>query len=172
MIKALFLMMAMVISVTGCKSETITIEDDDIQVMPNEMPKDFNFSLQFGFYKRNEINTFEGTVTKDLIEDGTTTIKLSLTTEEMKDIYTKMKEINITGSKELIPDTNCMQQPHEEDEWEIRINHETINHYISGSYCKTTNDAKEFYKLRNYIHRVVRSKEEYKNLPKAQGGYE
>ncbi|WP_078380703.1 hypothetical protein [Sutcliffiella halmapala] len=34
------------------------------QNTPKGMPSDFNFSTQFGIKKKNEINTFNGTVTK------------------------------------------------------------------------------------------------------------
>ena len=47
--------------------------------MPKDMPNDFDFSIQFGVQKKNEINTFEGTVTKDLIADGTVTTEVILT---------------------------------------------------------------------------------------------
>ncbi len=40
-------------------------------------------------------------MTKDLVVGGVATTKLILT-EEMKDIYEKMKEINITETKESV----------------------------------------------------------------------
>lgn len=57
------------------------------------MPSDFDFSIRFGVHKRNEVNTFEGTVTKDLIADGTATSKLILTEAEMRDIFKKMQHV-------------------------------------------------------------------------------
>lgn len=144
--------------------------------IPKDMPSDFDFSIQFGVQKRNEINTFDGTVTKDLIADGTATTELILTEEEMKDIYKKMKEINIAETKEFIPKpingTICMQQPHGEDEWEIIINGQTIAHIISGEYCEPTKDAKQLIELRNYVFNIIKSKGEYKSLPESEGGYQ
>lgn len=146
------------------------------QNMPKDMPSDFNFSIQFGVQKKNEINTFEGTATKDLIADGIATIELILTEEEMKDIYEKMKEINVTETKEFTPEpingTVCMQKPYGEDEWKIIINSETITHFISGEYCEPTNDAKQLIQLRNYVFNIIKSKSEYKSLPESNGGYE
>ena len=63
-----------------------------VQQLPERMPSDFNFSIAFGVEKRNEINTFNGTVTKDLISDGTKTIDLMFNEEEMKTIYEKINE--------------------------------------------------------------------------------
>ena len=156
----------------GCQDETSATPPN----MPENMPSDFNFSIQFGIQKKNEINTFKGTVTKDLVVDGTTTTKLILTEEEMKDIYKKMKEMNITETKEFTPKTlfgkRCTLEPYGEDEWEIKMNGETISHYISGEYCEPTNDAKQLLELRNYVFNIVKSKDEYKSLPEPNGGYD
>ena len=114
----------------GCQDET----NSTTQNMPENMPSDFNFSIQFGVQKKNEINTFKGIVTKDLVVDGTTTTELIITEEEMKDIYKKMKEMNITETKDFTPKSlfgkRCTLEPYGEDEWEILINGETITHYI------------------------------------------
>ena len=116
------------------------------------------------FKKKNEINTFKGTVTKDLITDGTATTELILTEEEMKDIFRKMQEINIAETKEFTPKpingTVCMQEPYAEDAWKIRINGKTITHDISGQYCEPTNDAKQLIELRNYVFNIIKSKDE------------
>ncbi|MBD7943968.1 hypothetical protein H9650_07525 [Psychrobacillus sp. Sa2BUA9] len=144
--------------------------------MPKDMPSDFNFSIQSGVQKKNEINTFEGTVTKDLIADGTATTEVILTEEEMKAIYEKMQEINIAETKEFTPKpingAACMQEPHGEDEWKIIINGETISHLFSEEYCEPTNDAKQLIELRNYVFNIIKSKSEYKSLPESKGGYE
>ncbi|WP_342573012.1 hypothetical protein MHH37_11230 [Solibacillus sp. FSL K6-1781] len=144
--------------------------------IPEDMPDDFNFSIQFGVQKKNEINTFDGTVTKDLIADGTATTELILTEEEMQNVFKKMKEINIAETKEFTPrslfGTVCMKQPYGEDEWKVTINGETITHLISGEYCEPTNDAKQLIELRNYVFNLIKSKSEYKSLPESLGGYE
>ena len=152
------------------------VADSTTQNMPKNIPSDFDFSIQFGVQKKNEINTFEGTVTKDLIADGTATTELILTEEEMKDIYEKMQEINIAETKEFTPEpingTVCMQKPYEEDVWKIIIDDETITQLISGEYCEPTNDAKQLIELRNYVFNIIKSKGEYKSLPESKGGYE
>lgn len=142
------------------------------QKIPEKMPSDFYFSVSFGVGKRNEINTFNGTVTKDLISDGTKTIKLKFEEEEMQAIYEKMKEMKINETKVFMPKGGCSQDPYEEDEWKIQIDGETIMLYISGEYCDPTDDAKQLIKLRNYIFSIVKSKNAYQSLPKPRGGYE
>lgn len=140
--------------------------------MPKEMPSDFNFLVQFGVQSKNEINTFENIVIKDLIEEGTVSTEISFTEEEMKKIYQKMREINILDPEELKPEkTNCVQTPYEEDKWKIELNNETNTLYWTGEYCEITDYAQQLFELRNYILDIVKSKDEYKKLPEAKGGY-
>ena len=178
--KKLLLFILLILVLSACSQSEIKglepAHSDSFASMPEDMPDDFNFSIQFGVGKNNEINTSEGTVTKDLIEDGTATTEIALTEEEMETIYEEMKEINIVETKEFEPEpvngTMCSTQPHEEDEWEIIIDGETITHSVSGAYCDPTNDTKQLIGLRDYIFSIVRGKEAYKELPNAKGGYE
>lgn len=140
--------------------------------MPDEMPNDFEFSVQFGVGSKNEINTFNNTVTKDLVVDGTITKKIPLTKEEIKSVYEKMKQINVLEPKKLEQKKKrCMQTPYSEDKWKIKLNGETITFYLSEEYCNYTNDAKQLIELRNYIFDIVLNKDEYKKLPEPSGGY-
>jgi len=146
------------------------------QTMPDEMPDDFGFSVSFGYGKKNEINTFKGTVTKDLIDDGIATIDLVLSDAELLEVYEKMKEIEVMQPKKFNPKPmtgeSCEQEPYEEDEWEIMIDGETIEHYISGKYCEPTEDAKQFHALRNFVYNKIKNKDDYRELPEASGGYD
>lgn len=143
-----------------------------VQTLPKDMPIDFGFSIQYGFGKNNEINTFKNTVTKDLTTGGKATANVTITDKEMNEIYKKMKEVNIDEKKKFIPEpidgTICTQEPHEEDEWKITINGETIILLVSGAYCEPTNDTKQLIELRNYVFSIIRSKEEYIELPESK----
>ncbi len=180
-----FLLLFIVIGLmlAGCSKNSTTQgdspsnePDSTIQAMPKAMPNDFGFSVLFGIGKKNEINTFNETVTKDLIEDGTTTVDIALTEEEMNEVYERMKEINIKETKELVPkpinDSICSQEPYEEDEWKITINGETITHSVSGTYCEPTDDAKQLLELRKFVFSKIKSKEQYIGLPGSKGGYD
>jgi hypothetical protein len=115
--------------ITGCS--------DKENNMPEGMPKDFNFIVQFGPQLKNEINTFKDTVTKDLISDGTVTASVSFTDKEMNTIYQKMKDINKMAPKKLVPDnTSCRQIPHGEGKWKIQLNGETQILNWNGEYCE------------------------------------
>jgi hypothetical protein len=161
---ALYLLMVVIaIIIAGCVKK---------ESMPSEMPNDFHFIVQFGVESKNEINTFEDTVTKDLVADGTITRKIPLTKKELKQVYEKMKEINIAEPKKLEPKRkSCQQIPYGEDKWNIQFNGDTISLYLSEEYCNPTKDAKQLIELRDYIYGIVSKKEEYKKLPESQGGY-
>lgn len=164
---------------TGCNEKENNLLVDvlsDVNLennMPEEMPNDFDFLVQFGFQSKNEINTFENIVIKDLIAEGTVSTEISFTQEEKKKIYQKMREINIMEPKELIPEeTNCVQTPYGEDKWKVKLNGETQTLYRTGKYCETTDHAKQLIEIRNFILDIVKSKDEYKKLPEAKGAYE
>lgn len=157
---------------SGCAAESKDEEAANSTVMSANMPGDFDFKVVFGIQKNNEINTYEETVTKDLIAAGTATIDFTFSSEEMTDIYEKMKKVKITETKQFIPSSNCSMEPYSEDEWQITINGQTFSHTISEQYCALTADAKEMIELREYIFALVNSKEEFKLLPEAEGGYE
>ncbi|MGG0643531.1 hypothetical protein ABE021_06280 [Sporosarcina gallistercoris] len=178
-----FLWLAVALVSVGCTNNSTSPKDAPFyetgtipQTMSEKMPDDFGFSVSYGIEKKNEINSFTNTVTKDLIEDGTITAAIALTEEEKAEIYDKMKEADIRGTKNYIPNpingTTCEQTPFEEDQWEITMNGETITHAVSGAYCEPTEDAKQLFALRNFVVSKMRSKEEYMKLPYARGGYD
>lgn len=143
--------------------------------MPEAKPEPFNFSVSFGYgtVNKNEINTFNNTVTKDLVMNGTATANLTLTTEEMNDIYDVMREIDVLRELDLDnSDSNCSSTPVNEDHWEIQVDGEQRTFDWSSERCEMTDDANKLKELRNYIFDIVQDKKEYKELPEAAGGYD
>ncbi len=166
------LLAVLLLIMTGCGAETDSKESNS---MPKEMPDMFDFIVRFGYgdVNKNEINTYQDTVTKDLVTKGTATANITLTMEEMHSIYGKMREINIMGTKELAPaNMNCSQVPYSEDSWKITINGETKTFTWSDENCETTDDAAQLLELRNFIQHIVAGKEAYKALPESEGGYD
>ncbi|WP_052415723.1 hypothetical protein [Paenibacillus graminis] len=141
--------------------------------MPEQMPGDFAFSVRYGITAKNEINTFKGRVTKDLISKGSAAAKLRLTDAEISGIYQQMREMNVLGDMELeIADKSCRQAPYEEEHWIIRVNGEQKELAWSEEYCQIPPDAKKLKELRTRIVKLVQSKSEYQALPEAVGGYD
>lgn len=153
------------ILLVGCQKKTEN-------VLPEEMPADFNFKVQFGINKRNSINTYDNTVTKDLIVGGTASTALQLTEDDMRAIYEEMKEIHIGTPKKLIPQSTCKQIPYSEDEWHITVDGQTFDYSVSQQFCELTKDGKKLLALREQIWNIVREKPAYQELPEARGGYQ
>ncbi|MDZ4230961.1 MAG: hypothetical protein U1B77_03995, partial [Dehalococcoidales bacterium] len=60
---------------------------------PATEKSNFNMIFRYGVMARNELDTFQGIYTKDMIADPSITVPLSLTEEELDSIYRKMVEI-------------------------------------------------------------------------------
>lgn len=77
--------------------------------MPEEMPADFDFLVRYGYGEvtKNEINTYQDSVVKDLIMNGTATADITLTEDEMRSIYERMRGIHIMGKLELVPSSRA-----------------------------------------------------------------
>lgn len=161
-------------------SDTTTAPDSSITPhtsvtgqMPETMPADFAFSVRFGITGKNEVNTFNGTVTKDLVIKGTAQAELVLTDSEMADIYARLRTINIYRELNLEPDMrNCTKTPFGEEHWQIRLDGEERSFYWDEENCEITADAEQLKELRSYIFELVKSKPAYLELPEAVGGYD
>ena len=147
------------------------------QVVPQSTKKDFNFILKYGIGAKNEIDTFNGTSTKDLIAAGNTTIDLELTASELSAIEKQMREINILNYPEKFePDPSRYVTPNityyliiNMDGKTKKIQWEDYNCY--GEWLQPVKATQ----LRNVFKNVIMTieqKEEYKKLPQAVGGYD
>jgi len=164
------LLFVLLFIITGCGTET-----KQQNKMPKVLPEDFDFMVSFGYGEvtKNEINTYQDTVVKDLIMNGSATVNITFTMEEMRSIYEKMRVINIMGTKELLPtNQNCSQVPYNKDSWKISVDGETKNLTWSDKNCDVTSDAQQLLELRTFIQNIVAGKDAYKELPQAEGGYD
>lgn len=137
---------------------------------------DFNLVFKYGVGSRNELNTFEQTFTKDMIIDPPITIALSLTKNELDKIYQKMTEINFFD----YPDTFSVFLDSEEGGFFIpyptyyfRVEYNSnIKELLWHDNILTEDEkATKLRELFKFIRNIIESKEEYKELPPAQGGY-
>lgn len=169
--------------ITGCSNNSASNMENNKKLveavklkteMPLEMPTDFNFMVSFGYGEvtKNVIDTYVGTVTKDLIIKGSATAKIIFTTEELRDIYDKMKTIDIMGPKELSKKGVCFKTPSNEDLWKVTVGGETKTFSWTDQNCGITEDANQLLELRIYIQCMVEGLEAYKTLPEAEGGYD
>ena len=144
---------------------------------PSDKESDFNFIFKYGVTARNELNTFRGTYTKDMVADPTITIDLALTEEEFDRIYRKMIEINFfdypdefsvsTDPGELISIIRPYSSYYFKVEYESSIKELRWEDEIK-------NEDKEADKLRELIKLIkdiIENRAEYKELPEPTSGY-
>jgi hypothetical protein len=150
--------------IAGCSTGVSVKQNQD-------MPEDFDFTLSYGTYGKQKIDTFTDVVVKDLVEDGVFEANISFTEEEMKQIYHEMMKINVMGELDLDEDNECNVEPPSISVWKIQMDGKTKS-FSYQSYCDYPKDALKLLKLEEYIHNIVSTKEEYKELPVSIGGYE
>ncbi|NLP49273.1 hypothetical protein [Bacillus sp. RO1] len=135
------------------------------------MPTDFEFSLTYGTYGKQKVDTFNDTIIKDLVIDGTIEAEIPLTVEEKNLIYNEMIRINIMGDLDIDRELQCATEPPSFTSWHIKMSGET-KEFSYTNFCEYNGDAKNLMNLENYIHKIVVAKEEYQELPDLNGGYE
>ena len=148
--------------------------------MPKKKPKDFNFILKYGHSAKNIINTFRNEFTKDLIIDGDTTSSLKLTSEEMDTIYQVMRKINILEYPDEFSPPDCDKSdpnlvhrvtPYSTYYFKIQINKKMKEIKWEDSNFSKAEKAVKLREIIDMIDKIIENKEEYKNLPKANGMY-
>jgi len=144
--------------------------------MPKERPQDFAFVLKYGIEAKNELNTIDGTFTKDLVISGTKTIPLELSNDEITMIYDELRKISINSyPKEFKPDNNSTIKRSVTpcQSYDLFIRYNGKEHQISwiDSSLSEVSEAKNLRDLINVIISTIESKEEFKKLTEPQGGY-
>ncbi|MCD9020571.1 hypothetical protein [Cohnella silvisoli] len=129
---------------------------------------EFNFIFSYGVYNKNELNTFTNKYTKDLVNDGTVTTKLTLTKEEKEKIFNCMTEIRIKDYQGI--NHGLEFEPESGYSLEIQLKEEGIKVIWKGGFKDEQKDE-NFKKLTTLIQGIIESHDEYKKLPNANGGY-
>ncbi len=140
---------------------------------PEEMPVEFDFSVEYGVEGRQKVDTFTDIVVKDLVTDGIVEASIVLTDEEMQDIYRRMVALDMMGKLDFEGDENtqCATEPEIRTEWIIHLNGD-LNSIRYTTLCNNTQDSLAIMELQDYIHGIVAAKEEYQKLPESNGHYE
>ena len=139
---------------------------------PEEMPSDFGLSLNFGYYGKEEVNFYNNTITKDLIEGGLSTINFNPDDKILKDIYKKLKDQNIAGIKGNLKNNNKDILPPRKYILTFTLNGENYTILGDDTMNFDSKESKDFIEFVNYIIDYVMNTEEYKSLPDATGGYD
>ena len=159
------------------KTSHLISEKGTTDTLQGENSDDFNFQLNFNIYGRDQIDTYKGTFTKDLVMDGTKTIKFKIPENVKKDIYNLMMDIDIMLFPDILKVEGMAVTPSCDYKLTVTIKGKTKTIvWNEGFYTDmTTNLPKDnvnFLKLVEHIRDYIYSTDEYKNMPIANGGYD
>jgi hypothetical protein len=146
--------------IIGC-SDTMQQED-------SQYPRDFNFVFNYGVQNKNQLDTFNNTYTKDLIQNGTKKIRFRLTEEEKEIIYKKMNEIDLFSYPKY--NEGMTFEPTSGFHFVVQHNGEKQTIAWNGGIRENPTDQK-FGSLVRLVIEIIESHKEYKALPQAEGGY-
>ncbi len=140
--------------------------------------RSFNIDFKYGVGALNEMNTFDNQFTKDLILDGTITVALVLSDNELAEIENKLLQIVFFSYPDtFIVQTSCAVvsyiEPHQT--YIFMVEHESAFKQLfwSDAIVTTVEDPKVV-QLREaiaFIKAIIQAKPEYQKLPAASGGY-
>lgn len=141
------------------------------------MPVDFHFKMSYGVGSKNEIDTFQGVYTKDLVLDGVAQIELVFTNEERDRIYEEMKKIDLLVRSKKVTNQDkdgsyCGSDPVEATIISMVVNGKTHEVSWTTDNCQTQ-DLLELEGFVDFIHeKLIVTKKEYQKLPSETGGYD
>jgi hypothetical protein len=137
----------------------------------------FNLIFKYGVGARNELDMFKGTYTKDMVNDPSVTVPLSLSQEEMDRIYQKMVEIDFFDYPDrfsvAVPlgELTGMVTPYSSYYFKIEYNSRIKELWWDDKITNKDEKADRLRELIRLIKDIVEVKEEYKKLPEPSGGY-
>ncbi|ADL52325.1 hypothetical protein [Clostridium cellulovorans] len=163
--KLISVLLLCLVIITGCSTSK--------QKLPQERPKDFGFILNYGIGAKNQLDTFKGTYTKDMIGEQPITTNLKLSDEEMDEIYSIMRDINICSyPDDFKPKSSTSTKPFNTYSIKVLFDNKEKNIYWDEDNLSVSKDAVELRNLFDKIHKIISGKEEFKVLPNPQNSYE
>jgi hypothetical protein len=138
----------------------------------------FNFSLNFNTYGKDQINTYNGTFTKDLVLDGTKTINFTLPDEIKQEIYKLMVNADIMSFPDSLKVNGMFVTPSCDYKLKVTIGGKTKTiEWKEGFYPSIMTEGlpkenAEFLNIVKYISDYIYDTKEYKRMPKPNGGYD
>ncbi|MDX1358259.1 MAG: hypothetical protein R3232_05470 [Clostridia bacterium] len=140
---------------------------------------DFEFELSFGCYGRNNINTFNDTITKDLVSAGRVTVDYVMPEYARRRVFIMLRDMEIMDYPESLNFT--INDPHvdylylrvviEGEENVVRWTVPWGFHFYDGMASNISLQHYQFMVLVKYIERHVYKSETWESLPQIEGGY-
>lgn len=142
-----------------------------------QRPTNFDLMFKYGVGAKNNLNTVDDTFTKDMVIDPPITISLALTPHELDLIYQKMIEIDFFAYPDVytIPIASGCQTgemtPSSSYAFEVVAGERTKTLLWNDSITNQNIQANKLRELIKLIVTIVKSKNEYQELPEPRGGY-
>lgn len=163
-----------VLAVAGCGP--LVLEQPKI-VLTTPSESNLNLIFKYGVGAKNELNTFNGTYTKDMILDPSITANLSLSNDELDRIYRKMIEIKLfdypdSFSVSVPPgEATGVVTPYSSYYFKVEYDSKVKELWWDDNITNEDEKAERLRELIRLIIDIIESKEEYKKLPSPRGGY-
>ncbi|WP_405176025.1 DUF4362 domain-containing protein [Paenibacillus sp. FSL H8-0261] len=155
-------------TLTGCEGEQAKIELLQIPFDVTKQDK-FEFVLKYGVNQKNEINTIEKKLVKDLQNGEVVEVSdFELSEQERGQIFKEMVLANYLGEKEL--STECNRKPAVSYDLSVQIN--SGERHYQWTECQNTEDDGQMTELAQAIIKIVQAGSIYKQLPEVKGHYE
>lgn len=138
---------------------------------------DYNMIFRYGIGAGNELNTFNGTFTRDMVMDPPVTINLILTEEEKGIIMQKMVEIDFMSypdrfSVEVPPGQAIGERmPFPSYYFKVEYGSQVKELWWDDKIINENEKADVLRGLIDLITGIIESKKEYQELPAPRGGY-
>lgn len=132
----------------------------------------FNVVFKWGSGAKNELNTYNSSITKDLVINGTVTTTLVLSKEELDGLQQKIIEMNLFDYPDSFPDSTIRRMTPQGDYY-IEVQNGNVTKQVSwNSNSEVPSSMQEdLDTLREYITTLVKQTPEYQALPEAVGAY-
>ena len=164
-ILACLALVALILVVVGCSP-------------PPPVPSDFNLIFKYGVGAKNELNTFSGTYTKDMIGPPFfIDIRLSLSQEDLSRIWHKMIEKGFFEYPDefsvFVPTGGPLITTEPYYNYYFRVEYDAKVKELRWNDSITNKDeqADKLRALIQLIWDIIKSKEEYKKLPEPTSAY-
>jgi hypothetical protein len=147
-------------------------------------PVDFAISFSFWFEPERACiyDTYNKTLQKDLVLDGTASADLAVTDETLNAIYQQIMELEVYEITEAMVSANLttsdvMQSVSPNTEYKVTFTMNGTTYTVTGDasawgYIDENASADHFCQFADFMRDLYWNTEAYKSLPEAEGGYD
>jgi len=141
-------------------------------MVKSENVSDFELLFKYGVGAKNELDTFNGTYTKDMVIDPSITINLTLLVEEKWQIMNKMYSIDFFNLPNSFPINPHMWKTPQTDYFlKVQNGTKTNEVYWNDNSILEDSVEKNLNQLVIYLIEIIENKAVYKALPTPTAGY-